>query len=720
MRFVLTCLLMALIFVLPAEAQCGGGGGGGGGSGRAEPPPPPAPPPPPPTGNGRNSGNTPKRNPGDAEPPPVPPPLPTYTPHDCPVPNPAPPPTKPASTPKDKPVAPGNLPLPPGTRPPSDKPGPTTPPEPDAPPPPEPDLPVGPTTPGGTPAPSEDPEDDEQPAPEAPRHDRPTSARAPSARGRRMRTQTASGWKHWWYFNREQVINFRSKLRRGGPVSGNSADDRAKQAAERRIAVRTSLRRSVLTSKDESLRSAALVALGRMGGDDDANLMLHVILDKKSAETTREAAALALGLLPAFTDAATRTRVRQHLNYWIGGGGDIPRRTRSFATISAGLRAQSDPLLVMCLGMRLDEPGDDRELTAALLVAGGLAGDRMLAPELLHATRKGRVGDKTRIDDIVRGHAAAALGRLGDANATRTLVAVIRSRSAGEHAKRSATLALGRLLRKGRVTREDMSSATSILRKTADRTGDTELRGFALLALSGSSQLNETKRFMKVLDSGGNGELRAYAALALGLNGRRLGSDKSKPIARMLVAELEKANVSELEASICLALGLVRAEEARDALLDRIEDRKAPYTVRFYATQAIGMLGRPSARASTVLKNIVRDGPRDLAGEAALSLGLLGQRSVAMSLVKLLEQSRSRQAQGLVTLALGHFANKSATDPLVALLDRRGARPQTREFAAVALGLMLDKRQHDVFFDLPGDMNFHGTTRATHRMLAIY
>ncbi len=698
MRNVLAGFGILLLTLIRADAGC-----------YTPPPPPPAPPPGP-------SGPATPTDPADPDGPttsgpgtPTTPGHPaTTTPSDAP---PAPPPV-PQSTPADTPVKPGNMPLTPGARvptdtvTPSDSTPPTTPPT-------EPDNQAPTTTPR---APATPP--DRGPRPSKPTHARPSSVRTSKSRGRRTQSAPSNGWQHWWNFNREQFIDLRGRLRGKGPASGSGSVAAKAARSDRRTEVRTALRRVILTSKDESVRANCLLALGRMG-DDDANLMLHVLRDAGSADETREAAALAIGLLPEIDDSATRVRVRRHFDYWLGGHGDLPAQTRPLVAISAGLRARHDALLMMGLGFKLDQSGRDRELTAALMIGCGLAGDRMLVPELIRATRKNRATDRAEFEDCLRGHAATALGRTGDPSATKTLMAVLRSRRAGSQAKRAAALALGRLLRLRVVPDGDLRSALALLRRTAERGRDSELRGFALLALAECHQRDFTQELMKTLGSGGNNDVRPYAALALGIRGRSLGSEMAKPIARFLAEELSKARHASLEASICLALGMVRASEAREVLLDRVENQNAPLIVRSHATQAVGLLGRPTPRANQVLEGLVRSGSNELAGDAALSLGLLGRRSVARRLVRNLEAAPSSRAQGMVTLALGHFANEATSGALVTILTRQGARVPTRESAATALGLMYDTREQDILFGIPADMNFHGTTRATYRLLVM-
>ena len=614
------------------------------------------------------------------------------------------PPPVPPPTP-DRPVGPGNQPLPPGARPPS---------TPDAP---RPDAPV-PEAPRPTRPPPTPPEGGPPPDAEPPKGPQPRGPRSGARRGRT--TASGAGWSYWWYFNRGLLLDFRGLLRAGGPVSGSAPKDKTNPIARQRDAVRQSLRDIAVSKNDPALRAAAIVALGRVGQDDDALLFLHLLQKKNGDRAVTEAAALALGLLPPIQTTAIRLEVRKNLQYFLHDAGNLSASARALTIISTGLRARDDRMLVMLMAGPLGNPRGDRESVAALLYGAGLARDRMLVPELLAATRKGKIAGKVKLPDVIRSHAATALGQMGDGVAVPTLIALLRSRKAGSQTKRSAALALGRILRQSRISDETRGRGVAALRAVVKKNGEVELRGFALLALGGAKDASVTRDLMHLLDRGGDAALKPYAALALGFAGRALPAGKRLPVTRFLAGELEKVRAHDLHAALCLALGLSRARGSHDALLDRVESTRLSHSVRSYAIQAVGLLGRPSPRADKALHGILDDGPNELIGDAALALGMLGRRSVAPRLVKQLEKSSSRTEQAGLVVALGQLAHAGTSDSLVRLLENRKKSRTLRAYAATALGFMYDTRRHDALFDMAADFNFYATTGATHELLRLY
>ncbi|MHC4939573.1 MAG: hypothetical protein ACYTHK_11435, partial [Planctomycetota bacterium] len=488
--------------------------------------------PPPPTGvNGPlvTTPNTAKSVPGSGGNP--------STPTEDPAPEPPPPPPPP------QPVPPGTT-VTPGLRKPSDTPEPPPDPRPEAPPP-----VTTPQSPDPAPPPKEPPPGPKGPSPTAPPHDQPRAPRSGPRRG----AAAGSGWSYWWYFNREHLLGFRRKPAARGPVSGTKTA--AKDPVEvRRDHVRATLRKLATTRGEPTLRASALIALGRAGRGEDADLMLRVLREKNVDAIVQEGAALGLGMLPPIEDVDTRERVREHLNYYLQVPSALPSRARAFVAIAAGLRARDDRVLVMQLAAELASPRGGRDRFASVMLAGGLSGDRMVAPELLHAARRGRVGKSVRMPDGIRAHAASALAHLGDPIAVPTLIGLLRSRRGGPESKRAAALALGRLLREGRV--EKRKPAIDALVKVLEKPGDSNLRGFAGLALGGARPPAGVPNMQRLLDKGGDAGLRPYLALSLGLAAR---TSRDRKLASFLAEELEKAKQHDLHGALCIATGLARA-----------------------------------------------------------------------------------------------------------------------------------------------------------------
>ncbi|MHC4491544.1 MAG: HEAT repeat domain-containing protein, partial [Planctomycetota bacterium] len=99
---------------------------------------------------------------------------------------------------------------------------------------------------------------------------------------------------------------------------------------------------------------------------------------------------------------------------------------------------------------------------------------------------------------------------------------------------------------------------------------------------------------------------------------------------------------------------------------------------------------------------------------------LMGQRAVAKDLVALLPKAGSSQTQGRIILALSYLNHSAAVKPLLTVLNDRHQATLGREFAAVALGLLGDRRDEDLLFRLDAHFNFFSGTRASRELVRLY
>ena len=633
----------------------------------------------------------------------------------------------------DDPEAPNPGPVPPnsgvtpGEREPSDDEDPpeADPPGPPPPPPPPPlqppQAPLGPTTPDDLPPPGGEPNPG---GAEPPKKRRGTRRGGPRGEGSRPRPSKAvdSGWRVWWEFNRESLVGFRHILHGRGTVTGKRSTDAPDALAGRRDEVLKALRDIALGREHETLRAATLIALGRMGGDEDARIFLALLRDATQHNEVHEGAALGLGLLPKLGAKDVRDSAREHLTYYMATPRSLSRRARHFTFIASGLRARDDKMLLMSLARHALGKVPNRYDAAVAAYACGLANDRMLVPELTQAVRRGTFGGR-KLSDIGRSHATQALAMLDDPLAAKTMLGLLRSRRARGHTKRSAVLALGRMLRHGVLDREDSTRAHEALRKAFEDHSDPVLRGFAAIALGGAAQTNDDaiRVLRNSLDKGGAVSIRPYAALALGMAARNTKDEITrKALQKFLSRELKKCREQELASALAIALGLCAAHEAQDQLLARVANERLRPAVRGSAAEAVGLLGRDSPKAWEVLNDALTNGPKDMVGDVALALGMLGRRSTAARLVARLARVDSVMHQGRIMLALGHLGHPGAVDPLLDVLADRTEKQIVREFATVALGLMGDVREQDVLFAIDGDFNFLATTSATYELVRLY
>jgi HEAT repeat protein len=184
--------------------------------------------------------------------------------------------------------------------------------------------------------------------------------------------------------------------------------------------------------------------------------------------------------------------------------------------------------------------------------------------------------------------------------------------------------------------------------------------------------------------------------------------------------ELRKTKEVEFASVLCIALGLGTHTGAVDDLIDRADSKTLPAMVRAAAAQGLGLMGKPSPKTDMVLFHLLTETNPVLVEDAALALGLLGRRSATKILLNKLAKTQSSRVRGGIIQALGHLGNPATIDPLLAILSDRTQKKVVREYAAVALGLIVDTRSPDVLFEIDADFNLFATTVTTNELIRLY
>ncbi len=533
-----------------------------------------------------------------------------------------------------------------------------------------------------------------------------------------VRSSEDQSWRTWWEFNREYRLGLRGLLTHAGQMTGDLKRD-LDPIAPHRQKIRDALRIVAVRGKDRTLRAAALLALGRIGNDDDAALFLGLLRSKIQPSDVHESAALALGMLPPLLDDRVSTAAREFLQHSLKYRHHLPTRALAFAIISSGLRARDDASLMMALVGRCGESVYSSDEGAHIALACGLSRQRMLVPELSRIARRGKFGNKS-LSDIGRSHAVIGLGWTGDENVAPTLASLLNGRSSGVHTRRSAALALGRMLRNGVETREAEKAIVRALNRALDKSPDPLLRGFCAVGLGGAKKPLAVRELMDRLDRGGDYTLKTFCAVALGLAARKGDADFTRKIGRFLHTELEKSKQAELSSALCISLGLARWTAATDDLLERATSTRLAARRRGAAIEALGLMGKSNPKVDKALFEILEGRNRDTIQDAALALGLLGRRGTSAVLLKMLDKTDSDSVRGSIILALSHLGSVASIEPLLEILASPKKKFVVREFAAVALGLIADGRSADVLFEIDADFNYFATTVATSELIRLY
>ncbi len=516
------------------------------------------------------------------------------------------------------------------------------------------------------------------------------------------------------------------------------------------------------TSND--IVTGCLIALAKIG---DANVgeqgesELEKVIAKFLADSNQEiseTAAIALGILanPASIGTLESLVSDDSFGRKLVGRSEVSYRTRAFAAYGLGLIGQSASVedrqaIVRILWdvLRTDR-SSTRDLRVAALVALGLVvpwpephdparpagalaapheSPRALVDALLAYLRD------TDQEYLVRAHVPVTLARLCERLAApeeralvketvaRDLVARLDARRSKEpnEVLQSCVIALGLL---GDC---DSDATDDAIRRALFEHGvaDTQTRYFTPIALAhaGGAKGEGTEPFGRALDKirshllrglgARNPEERAWFGLALGVLEDELSDDamRDASVATALREALRDAkNPSEVGA-LAIALGILDDDD--DASVDAVRDKLQAVRddeARGYCCVALGLM---DARETVEdIQGIVEQSQyrADLLREAAIALGMLGDKPTVDTLIGMLRRAQSLATQASLSAALGHIGDSRSILPLVEMLGDESLTERARGFAAAALGIVADKGELPWSSGIGVDLNYRATT----------
>ncbi len=436
------------------------------------------------------------------------------------------------------------------------------------------------------------------------------------------------------------------------------------------------------------------------------------------------------------------------------GGKDVPWRTRSFAAYGLGLigyRTKSNTVrqdIAEHLIDILEAPDfSQRDIKVGALNALGLVpidwtpseGEVEEKSNRRHVVsrtaliqyiadymdpEKERANSKTR-QWFTRTHGPIALGRLLEGEvappeaeqsyryAVETLLNM-----AGEHSKEtvetqwSAVIGMGMIANSSKATgKEDWQGKLNEqmlnrLLEIATKSAHDQSEFFALIALAqaggrpgsgeqGTAMEVSVQKDLLKLQSTAKGQKQPWSGLALGVFGRQL-QDNGRPfenaLRNQLVEQFKSEKSPELVGAYAIALGLIKFQEARDLLIKRFTTEFGGNDeARGYIAVGLGLM--EAREAIDPIKSVVKESKYrpELMKQAAIGLGLLGDKSVVEDLIDMLKTARGLSSQSAIASALGTIGDARSVDPLVAFLKDKQYTETARGFAAVALGIVCDK-----------------------------
>ncbi len=544
--------------------------------------------------------------------------------------------------------------------------------------------------------------------------------------------QNVQSWRFWWEYNRETFAEFRAAPRDAlgaqRAVVRRALRLRARYGdgpARRKVAIVE----GSLGDKPR-LRTAAILALGRLADDRDIWLLLEMLKNQDERVIVKQACVLALAARPTPTDPKTAALLRERLAYWVKTGRTVFKPKDSFGFVimrkpqpttphlllaaTAGLHAPGSPAILDAYVTAIRRPPrTTHEYANALAIGCGLARSPMLVPELIGAVRGEHLGRK-KLNDIARSDATAALARQG-AVAVAPLLHVLDAPKTGIQTRRAAALGLGRLLRAGDLGKLDAQVERS-LRTAMSARSQPILAGFAAIALGAAERPRQVPLMIKLLKDARVQVRRPYIALALGLAARRNPSQKPSAIQNALVEALKRAKEAEFEAALCIACGLARADRAIPLLLRRVEKPNPIPIVYQAAVQGLGLLGRTSQRTSKALLKTLHGGRIDLLEDAAVALHMLGEKTVGPRLHgirKAAKGTSSRRALKVAVMqALARIRSGASIAAMVRRVEDHQETMRVREAAATTLGWLASRMARDPLTEMHADYNFHARSQA--------
>jgi len=511
-----------------------------------------------------------------------------------------------------------------------------------------------------------------------------------------------------------------------------------------------------LADPNQEISETAALSLGILANASEDNLGRLIALMTDSPEgrkergnaeqalplRTRAFAAYGLGLVGYRAESDPQNDVRGRLVQEFADA-LMPAEREATQDLAAAI--------VISMGLVPLEPiGDSAEATKDLLeteIDPAAPGDiDSLEKQIALLTA---IFDDLRLDRYMRAHIPTALGRMleslegrSDLDAQRRvikrhvadmLLLPLDPRKGGkfeEEIQQSCALALGLV---GDADQDDVDVDIRKTLEAAYKDQQRQAKNFALIALSkiaarrgeeidaegnaqedgtrfGDARADVVSHLLKRLKGGKSGE-EHYAGIGIGVMSWLLRDAGESPDAQsitLLHDELAGAKAVEDIGAFSVASGLAGSEEAKGALQKLLVKTQEP-VARGYVALSLGMLN--IRESQEIIRNIVESSEYkpDLLKQAAIALGLLGDKETVPVLIDMLKSSKSLATQASLASALGFIGDRRSVDPLVEMLEDTSLTETARGFAAVALGIVADKEPLPWNTKIGVDLNYRAS-----------
>ncbi len=572
-------------------------------------------------------------------------------------------------------------------------------------------------------------------------------------------------WGTWWALNSWAYLPARGEALRArrvttGERAGPTIEELTKE--RRALLARQHIKPFLLTMLDrrkgkrqrDTVTASAMIALAKIDTTDATlELLLRAAEDQKATRLEREAAALAVGLLRR-TDAKTRVDAisldlaRVRLLDLIGGA-KVPIRCRCFAAFSLGLLAdqpyaspfsKDGRLVVKGLLRRLSERHEDPDLPVALLTALALQPRKAIPTQVFDDLRRAvggvRVYRRTW-SPLERAHALSTYVRLRGENWLLLSLRTLGDKRLPQPVQRAARLALGG--NAAIMTPDERLDTAKALIRTAKDAPDHLSEGLGQIALARVVQadlrtdattiLEETKADAFLLQKAQKSyvTVRGFHTLALALAVRDVASHHERiqkfvrgARATLLAGFDRPKGDSDMRGAYAVALGLVRAPQARNRLVGVLNERNAGPALRSRAAIALAQIGALDTDVQQGLLDVIADkrqqAPRSA---AALALSLLTGTPQSAALVRQLRTAASQREQIAAAAALGQLEDPTSLPAITEVARENKANFELRALAIAILGLIGDAEATPSLFRLSLDANYIARTDALNEAFTL-
>jgi HEAT repeat protein len=556
-------------------------------------------------------------------------------------------------------------------------------------------------------------------------------------------------------------------LGQGGKTQGKDSLRPTEEQIRQKIvpALRTALEKE--TNND--IVTGCMIALAKIGdastetGESEFEKVIAKFLADKNQEIS-ETAAVSLGILanPKSIPTLEKLLTDHPDGRKLVGQPEVNYRTRAFAAYGLGLigaktsSEEDRKKIVTILRQTIENDGTKtRDLKVSCIIAMGLVPletiDSNAQPEKKGALVPPETSRIAQLDYLiaflqneeqnflVRAHCPTALARLlsapGLPDAQRKtyreriatdLLERIGKKKDKDEVVQSAVLALGQI-----GTNDGDDPLDKRIRETLTAVpkdvSDQQARNFAMIALAkagGTSAASAkdpesgvkdvSKTLLDQLASGKN-SIKPWAGLACGVMVRKLAESKSNsPQIAILQAAVRTSMQDEKDPSkvsaLAISSGIMGDVENTKPMIERMEKEKDE-GVKGYLAIGLGLMN--SLDAKEKIQKVVDESKYrpELLKQAAIALGLLGDKDVVPKLVLLLQESKGLATQASLSSALGFIGDQRSIDPLVKMLQNDSLTERARGFAAVALGIVADKEPLPWNSKIGIDLNYRASTQ---------